>query len=564
MVEEIIITDLYEAALEKERISEKIEADKWRVLDYECAYCSGRLLCVSPTHLPKPITIKLNAHGRYRIYLGMMQMKGAVTTTSLRLSNTDEISQVSPQTRYNWTTVETMVESYWKTEELDGDSLIIDKPKDYIAHGSSLAWIRLVPTEAEAKREKCITYHLDSDYFADDDYPTCSSVCGRMDALCDGGAELILQESFACTASEDYDPDPVLYPRAAKYKWFHENKEEIENALIKKAHGIGAKIYAAYRVEATQFTAPNDFSGINMLFCDSYDDVSEYKCVSRDGRELGMCSFAYPAVRDKIINYLESFLERDFDGLSLIFNRGIFVAFEKPICDEVMRRYGVDARRLPMDDPRYRTVAASFITEFMRELRAELDEKYDEHKGVNAVVMFTPEDSKRIGLDVEQWVKEGLVDSVSQGLMRIFEDLDGCLGEDGLINLERYKEQLLLRSTVKREFRATPQNLDLIVKGAEEFKKICGDTVDFHATLLWEAQTEEETLCITDRLKEIGIKKFISWNSNHKAKLLARINAEKYYAAGNSEEYETKKSRYYRTLSVGGADVSQFDPNWKG
>ena len=104
----------------------------------------------------------------------------------------------------------------------------------------------------------------------------------------------------------------------------------------------------------------------------------------------------------------------------------------------------------------------------------------------------------------------------------------------------------------------------MLIKGATDFAKLCEGKVDFYATLLWEAQTEEETLSVTDRLKALGIRKFVSWNANHKAKMLGRINAEKYYAAGSPEEYEQKKARYYRTLSVGGVDVSHFDPNWKG
>jgi len=562
--DEILITDLYEAAEEKERLSEEITTDKWRVLSYECSAYSGKLLCVGAGCSPQSVTIRLNACGKYRIYLGMIQMKGAVTTSSVRLSDTEEISLVSPQTRYSWTPLETMIESYWKTEELEGKTLILDKPKDYLPHSSSLAWIRLVPANKEEQKIKCMAYHLDSDYFTDDDYPTLSAAGGRIDALRDGGAELILQEGFAHSAGEDYAPDPILFPRAAKYKWFHKNKTEIENALIRKAHTIGAKIYAAYRVQATQFTPPNDFGGTNHFFPDSYDDLQEYRCVSRDGRELGMCSFAYPEVRGRVLDYLMSFMERDYDGLCLLFNRGIFAAFEKPVEDEVYRRFGVEAKKLPMDDYRYQMAVCSFISGFMRELRHKLDERFTEHKGIHAVVLFTPEDSKRLGLDIAEWVREGLVDGISQGLMRVYEDLDGCLGEDGLVDIEKYKEQLRMRQTVQREFRATPGNLELIVRGAEEFRKICGDKVDFYATLLWEAQTEEETVYITDRLKEIGTKKFVSWNANHKAKSLGRINAEKYYAAGSEEEYEEKKSHYYRTLSIGGIDMSQFDPNWKG
>lgn len=169
-----------------------------------------------------------------------------------------------------------------------------------------------------------------------------------------------------------------------------------------------------------------------------------------------------------------------------------------------------------------------------------------------------------MGFDVEEWVSEGLIDSVSQGLMRIFENLDGTFGDDGLIDLEKYKKVLLERPIVLREFRATKENLDLIVNGAEEFMKICTGKVDFYATLLWEAQNEYETVAIAKRLTALGTDKFISWNANHKAKIPNRINAEKYFVAGSAEEYESKRSSYLRTLSVGRVDISQFNPNRKG
>ena len=564
MKKEIIITDIYEAAVEKERLSKEITKDKWRILDYETAKYSGKLVCASAKCSPRTLSLKLGAHGRFHIYLGMMQLRGAPTVTSLHLSDTEELSHVSAITRYSWTPLESMVEYFWKTADLTDKDLIIEKPKDYLEKNSSLAWVKLVPADEEPKKLSSIAYHLDSDYFADDEYSSVKACTGRIADLSDGGVKLILQEGFATSPGDKYTADETLFPRAAKYEWFHKNKSEIESALIDKAHSIGAEIYATYRLQAGEFCPPNDHSGINILFPDSYKDLNEYRCISRDGRTLGMCSYAYPAVRARVIENLMSFMERDYDGLALVFNRGTFVAFEKPICDAVMKQYGVDARRLPMSDERYRSVACSFVSEFLRELREALDAKFTKRKKINAIVFFTPEDSKSFGFDVETWVNEGLVDGISQGLMRVFENLDGCFSDDGLVDLKKYKMALLERPTVKREFRATPENLDLIVSGAEKFMRICLGKAEFYATLLWEAQTEEETIAIYERLNAIGAKSFISWNANHKAKVLSRINAEKFYVAGSREEYNAKKTSYIRTLSIGGTDISQFNPNWKG
>ena len=46
--------------------------------------------------------------------------------------------------------------------------------------------------------------------------------------------------------------------------------------------------------------------------------------------------------------------------------------------------------------------------------------------------------------------------------------------------------------------------------------------------------------------------------------MLGRLNAEKFYTAGSDGEYKGKASRTIRTMSIGGVDLSQFNPNWKG
>lgn len=564
MKNEILITDLFEAAVEKERISEEISKSKWRVLDYETSFCSGKLLCVSDKCHPKPVTLRLSAVGKYDIYLGTVQMRGAPTAIALRLSGTEEISHIKPTTAYDWTPLETVAECFWKSAELDGEDLILSKPDDYIPQSAALAWIRLVPWQNEYAKSAEVVYHLDSDYFTDDNYTTPESVCGRIEALADGGASVILQEVLPSYDNEAYAPDEELFPRAARFGFYRKNKRAVEKALVDKAHGIGSEIYAAYRLQASEFAPPNDFGGTNHFFREDYSAVSSMSCFTRDGRRMSQASYAYPEVRKKAVDTLLSFMDSGFDGVSLIFCRGILVGFEKPVLDEIRRVYGVDGRRLPMSDPRYHRIAASFVTEFMKELRAALDEKYTERKKINAVVLFTPEDSLYNGFDTEEWVRLGLVDSVCQGLMRVYEDLDGTLDEDGLIDLERYEKVLLERRIIKRDFRINDKTREMLIRGAEEFEKICHGKADFYATLLWEAQTEDETVAITDMLKALGIRKFISWNANHKAKILNRINAEKFYTAGSPEEYNEKRARYYRTLSIGGTDMSQFDPNWKG
>ena len=252
---------------------------------------------------------------------------------------------------------------------------------------------------------------------------------------------------------------------------------------------------------------------------------------------------------------------RGFDGVCTFFHRGTVVAFEEPVKQMVYEKYGVDATRLPMTDPRLNEVLCHFVTLFMRELRQALDASDTKRKDINAIVFHSPEKSKHFGYDVKTWIDEGLVDSISQGLMTHFEELDGVLDAEGLVDIEKYKKALIERAVVCRNY---SPDYRLVTEGATEFVKICENKVDFYATLAWEGTLVENSYALIRGLKELGVKKFISWNTNHKAKILQRLNVEKFYAAGSEELYEERKTVYLRTLSIAGDDISNYNTDWKG
>ncbi|MBQ8295117.1 MAG: hypothetical protein IJX87_01645 [Clostridia bacterium] len=567
MKEELIISDIAAAVLEKDRLTSEVVVDKWRALAYETPKYSGTLVWAATQCKPQPLTLPLKAKGKYHVYLGMINM-GGDTTTGLRLSNDEAVSHVRTQGYGYWLSSEYIVENYWKTVDLDGKTaLIITKPDGCTAQQSALVWLRLVPVDEQAETQKtpCIAYHLDLDYWAEDEYPTVQAATGRIKTFADGGTKLILHEGYTLEENrekaEDISVDGSLYPRASKYPSYFQRKEEFHQALVEASHGMGSEIYLTFRIQAGGFVAPHDAGGILQIFREDWTDMQEFRCRTRDGRWMETCSFAYPEVRKKILDKIMSLMNVDFDGVSLLFHRGMFVAFEQPICDYVSEKYGVDARRLPASDPRYNEAASYFVTLFIRELRAQLDWRFSKRKGINVIVYHTPEASKNYGFDVETWINEGLIDGVSQGLMTVFEDLDGCYADDGLIDLEKYTAKMKQTPTVCRDYSADP---DLIEKGAKAFMKLCDGKVDFYATLTWEHPDDATIIDLADRLKKIGATQFISWNANHKAKFLNRINTEKFYIAGTKEEYGAKKAQYYRLLSINGADVSQYSPNWKG
>lgn len=554
MKKEILITDISSIVLEQNALAEGIFKDKWRVMPYETAEFSGKLVWANIDCEPIDLSLSLNATGRYHVYLGMINM-GGETTTGIRFSGEKGKTQVRAMGWYCWSTVEWFEENYFATTDLTGQRLVVSKPKKANIQ-SALAWIRLVPAENEtlASENKCMAYHFDQDYYGEDAYESVADYIGRMKMLKGGGMELIFHEKFPVADLTNIDVREL-----GAYRFCMENRKVLDGALIDFAHAMNSEIYASYRIQAGGFISPSD--SLKERYDDKYFyNKEEWSCKTRDGRSFGVCSYAYPEVRKRIIEMLVDGVG-DYDGVSLFFHRGTFVAFEHPIVDMVYERYGVDARRLPVSDFRLNSVFCHFMTLFMRELRSELDKLPGKRKGVNVFVYHTATASKHYGFDVETWVNEGLIDSVSQGLMTIFEDLSGCMADDGLIDLDKYTRENAKRFMILRDISA---NEKLILQGVEEFKRICGDKVTFYATLAWENAEPDIVTGLCDKLKAMGVTKFVSWNTNHKAKFLHRINAEKFYATGQTKLYTQRKVRYIRTMSLDCTDLSQYNPNWKG
>ena len=555
MIKEMRFTNIAELVCEKDRISYSPSTDKWQIIDYEAADFSGKMLWADEKATPVPLTLKLGVQGKYRVYIGLINIRGDSSTGFDLLSDGAKRQFRAIRPPVCWKPLEWFEESYYATVDLTDECFVLRKPASAV--NSALAWIRLVKAdESEVKHEPCMAYHFDLDYFADDEYSSETEILGRMKMLRDGSPDIILHEKFPVYSIQE------LKDKGTKANWgkyYYDNLEKVESVIIPEAHSMGAKIYASFRIQAGGF---GYFANhLNATYEDTwFDEHPEFRCVTRDGRIINTASFAYPEVRRRVVEMIVNG-SKGFDGVCVFYHRGTLVAFEEPVKRMVYEKYGVDATRLPMSDPRLHGVMCHFINLFMCELREALDASDENGKEINAIVFHSPEKSKHFGYDVKAWIDEGLVDSISQGLMTHYEELDGLLDADGLIDIEKYKKALTERAVVCRNY---SPDYRLVTEGAAEFMKICGNKADFYATLAWEGTLVENSYALVKGLKEIGVKKFISWNTNHKAKILQRLNVEKFYAAGNDELYEERKTTYLRTLSIAGDDISNYNTDWKG
>jgi hypothetical protein len=164
----------------------------------------------------------------------------------------------------------------------------------------------------------------------------------------------------------------------------------------------------------------------------------EWARCDRDGTPTNNVSLAFPEVRRHWLSLLRETLDYGIDGVMVYFHRGQpFILFEEPVVEAFGAQYGVDPRELPMDDPRLVRHWSTYVTGFLREVRALVDEKPGRQLAVT--VYGTPYkfdqveefDPIRYNCDVDTWIREELIDylmptpTVEPGLIRRWRELAG-------------------------------------------------------------------------------------------------------------------------------------------
>ena len=573
MNKDIAFYDLSKIAEDKSKLSEMQEEGKWEAVTYETAYFSGKMLCAGECVYPEDITLKLNVCGWYRVFFGFMGVSYNTRTAITLGKYGKNVFDLPPVN--TWDAQGQIAEEFWCAADLTGIDITLSKPEGISPVSAGLAYIRLEKmTEEQVKTYLltsggCVNYHLDEDYFGEAKYHSAEDYLGRINAFGGSGGGIIFHETGSegtvFGEGESGLPYTELIRRRNFYSEnFQKNKLKIKSLIIERAREMGYEVYATKRIQVGDFHIP-----LTRQFLDSYALAGneEYRIKTRGGRFLTALSFAYEKVRKMAINsILESMDGCDFAGVSLAFHRGVFIGFETPVEEKVRELYGVEARRLPASDQRLHKVWGDFLTLFLYELKAKLDGCFGRNaKKINAIVFTDPVSSMNFGLDVERWAKEGLIDSVSQGLMAWREDLSGCLDEFGLIDAEKFKAECGEREVLQRFYDGN--DFASIVGGAKEFMKILSPYgAEFFATLGWESATVENTYRLARELRAAGVKKLFSWNANHKARRPYLLNAEKDISVNFEKGCFVEKPtiKKYRVLSVGGKDLTEYNVNWNG
>ena len=581
----MIISDLKSIVRQKNRVSFVRSTDKWHAMEYRTADFSGVLLTAEENTFPTSLNLKLDVTGYYNIWLGFIHLGvGNDNHITVRLGGDKVPSNLCPEQfnrfvvdGYNyWAPYQWMEEGFWKCADLTGQDLIIEKP-DCITGGctSTLAFIRLEKAEKNrdtAHLPKNMMFHCDTDHlFWYYRYKTPEEYASVIDLLSGGTGEIVVQETyfedFEVLGTKGVEAKLCRVNYSENYLKYLGRQDSVAENLVNHAHAAGMKIYAGTRLEMGNFMQPLDTPILSKKFVEEHPEFAIY---TRDGRRTPILSYAYKEVREWEINRLMKSVERGYDGISVFFIRGVFIGFERPVLDRFISWYGegVDPRLLPIKEERLSKVMCSFITEFFEELKDRLVnfEKAGGRKiGVNIVVNYDIGSNKFIGCDIEALLKKGLVDSVSQGLMKTYEDLTDCMDGD-LIDMEKYESELAKRAIVRRTFH---DKAETVLSGAKELLALTSKyNADFYGALPWESKNVEYFVELAQKQYDSGVKKLIVWNANHITESLPKLNVVK--NLGDFEKtiglpLNNRELRsIFRVMSLDGKDISTVNTSWLG
>lgn len=452
MSEEVTFSDMARFR-PADRLNRAFRKGCWKLIDYETEDgLQGTMACADPVDSPEEISLdlnsRLNLRGKYHIYVGINYPRSPYGDvlhhvefplygqTWIKLS--DDIGFTRFSAEIMWRHAEkfgskvadiprSIQETYWKTADLDGQSLIVSMPKPPyngwdLKQIANISYVRFVPARGDLVCEKPSTqetkrlallwctgmltghtvsnpmYHpTDRQWFQDE-----------FSHLVDSDLGIFVFEAIRgnlCTFMTkigDVGTEDGSWPA----EWIDPLK-----VFTELAHEHGMKIFVSMRM-----------IGRGLPMC--RNPISWGRFVRRHpewtkrNREGVLCSglsLVFPEVRTYWIGLLREALDYGIDGVQIHLNRSFpYVSYEEPTVESFKEKHGEDPLKLPDDDPRWLEHMASYVTQFLREVRALVKEKSDRHLAVTFIggKFGTGEKVSSItrGCDVDTWAREGIVD----------------------------------------------------------------------------------------------------------------------------------------------------------
>lgn len=232
------------------------------------------------------------------------------------------------------------------------------------------------------------------------------------------------------------------------WTWWMDNQYRVVNTnaiAVKAGHDRGMEVWMAYGLFDNGSPADVGFGGFPYAAEDKLRiEHPEWAPINKYGtwKQGGPIEFAYPEARKAMVDYLTKYLvEGKYDGIAFLTYVENYsmryedeFGFSPPIVEEFKRRHGVDIRTEPFDHDAWAKLRGEYLTQFMRELHASLSAHKikiaisPDGKQPNLPCLWNVDGGVRtvgrLWLDLETWVKEGIVDELSPYYPNTAESLD--------------------------------------------------------------------------------------------------------------------------------------------
>lgn len=441
--EAVLLTDLSQVAPASALVTDKRRKGKWKVIPYKTASFSGQSLSAYAYTDAPIVSLPLGVSGWHAVYIGVGTVSNGIQETGnivrAKLSGREAFKRMSNHQRVRPANDrrDSIQEIFLDVADVTGQSVQIAQAPFKPA---AVMYVKLVPlTQEEVAHWQSST-----------DDPAARPLIATFD-----GHSWIwpyrprtaahLKETFEGFQHTDFKKwwfqvmgaDLVCYPSKVGTlpgidtedfpRWEYEEFVTSLKALI--ANGVNPLKVArqAAREQGAEFhifIRPGAWQGsisleetFNSRF---FAEHPEWRCIDRDGTPTLYMSYAVPQVRQHILDVLrEALLMVEPEGVGFLFNRGMpMILWEDAFCQRFASRYGQDARQVPENDPRILVMRAQIMTELMQELRAMLDQVQRQQGRQTpyriSLATFSKErDNQLFGIDLENWIKIGLVDDVA-------------------------------------------------------------------------------------------------------------------------------------------------------
>ena len=453
MLEGIVFSDLGGLCEPKENISQKRLKNKWCAYTYSAGDMKGTMLTSVKSAKAQDVSLNPKLEGWYKIFVGLYAFAYDTSEVALKLSSDKAFEFLGTYMQRTFARYH-VEDVFWRCAKMDGESVVIGKPfSDGNVKDSMISWLRFVPmTDAEVaeymkEHERTDTKRL---YATNDmhgmlcfyDMERENAWKSVVEEYRDSDVEWLSIESLAHNNGEitDCDIDDFAFNRTIDKSFYTQYKSSYSDDTIREivSYGkkCGLKMCVSMRVAEWGMNFPYDRISFEQKFKKANPDL---RCIDRDGEVTEYMSYTYPKVQGYIIDSLIKMAESGSDAVQMLFSRGWpYILFEKPFTDKFLEVYGEDARLLPLDDERIVELKCSMMTDFIRKARKALNEAGYSGTELHAKVLFSIYDNKLVGLDLETWAKEGLVNRIVSDERRIREVLPADVMENGRINLEKF------------------------------------------------------------------------------------------------------------------------------